>query len=515
MSEVDNKLPIALPPGIFRNGTQYQAKGRWYDAHLVRFFEGTIRPVGGWAVMKDASGVDFTLGTGLPRGAHAWRANDSTTWFAVGTVGLDGGANQTKAKALTGQTITDITLGGGSPQVQCTQNGVNAGRAYGQQLFGLGLYGDPGSGAVLTDCDVWSFDNFGEELLAVSTCDGRLMRWDKNIANDLAVVAGAPTGNKGIVVTPERFAFVLGAGGVYRRVQWPDQESLTVWTETSTNQAGSWDLQTSGKILNGKRTTTETLIWTDIDLHVATYVGPPFVYRFDPKCHNCGAIGPHAMTVLGDKAYWMSHDSFYVWDGRVIPIPSEVSDYVFGDIARVQRCKVFAWAVPAFNEVWWFYPSRDVLDKENDRYVVYNTVERHWTVGRFGRAAGAGTTVTLSPILATKGGKLFQHETGEDRDTEVPYVESGPIEIGQGERYIDVQKIIPDEKTVGDATVTFFIKNTPSTSTTETTKGPFSLAQETSARFQARQVRMRIAQNIETGWRVGVFRLEFVLGDRR
>ena len=41
-------VPLKIPAGIYRNGTEYQAMGRWYDSNLVRWFEGTLRPVGGW-----------------------------------------------------------------------------------------------------------------------------------------------------------------------------------------------------------------------------------------------------------------------------------------------------------------------------------------------------------------------------------------------------------------------------------------------------------------------------------
>ena len=39
---------VAFPLGVYRNGTEYQSKGRWYDGNLTRFLDGTIRPVGGW-----------------------------------------------------------------------------------------------------------------------------------------------------------------------------------------------------------------------------------------------------------------------------------------------------------------------------------------------------------------------------------------------------------------------------------------------------------------------------------
>lgn len=41
-------IPIKIPPGFFRNGTQYQVKNRWYKGNLIRFAEGRIKPIGGW-----------------------------------------------------------------------------------------------------------------------------------------------------------------------------------------------------------------------------------------------------------------------------------------------------------------------------------------------------------------------------------------------------------------------------------------------------------------------------------
>lgn len=45
----DNLVPLEIPPGVFRNATQYQTAMRWYDCNLVRWVDGVVRPVGGWA----------------------------------------------------------------------------------------------------------------------------------------------------------------------------------------------------------------------------------------------------------------------------------------------------------------------------------------------------------------------------------------------------------------------------------------------------------------------------------
>src|SRR5579864_6727000 len=72
-------LPLAFPPGLYKNGTLYEAKGRWYNANLVRFYEGTIRPIGGWR----AKTGNTVIGKG--RAIITWKDNSLVAWTAVGT----------------------------------------------------------------------------------------------------------------------------------------------------------------------------------------------------------------------------------------------------------------------------------------------------------------------------------------------------------------------------------------------------------------------------------------------
>jgi hypothetical protein len=74
-------IPLTLPPGLFRNGTVYQAAKRWFDGNLVRFFQGTVQPVGGW-VQRTLTGAAIA---GTPNAACAWSLNDGTAYIAVGT----------------------------------------------------------------------------------------------------------------------------------------------------------------------------------------------------------------------------------------------------------------------------------------------------------------------------------------------------------------------------------------------------------------------------------------------
>ena len=72
-------IPLQIPPGVFKNGTDYQSKGRWNYANLVRWFEGTIRPVGGWRKRSE------TQLSGMARGLINWRDNSNNRRIGIGT----------------------------------------------------------------------------------------------------------------------------------------------------------------------------------------------------------------------------------------------------------------------------------------------------------------------------------------------------------------------------------------------------------------------------------------------
>ena len=72
-------VPIQLPSGIYRNGTDLQSSNRWRDANLVRWVNNTMRPIGGWQQKSQ------TAANATPRGMLAWTDNSGDRYVAVGT----------------------------------------------------------------------------------------------------------------------------------------------------------------------------------------------------------------------------------------------------------------------------------------------------------------------------------------------------------------------------------------------------------------------------------------------
>lgn len=488
-------ITIDLPPGVKNHGTDLDSSGRYRDANFVRWQNGSLRPIGGSEVRK-ANAV-----ASVPRGAIGWSDNSNDSRIAVGT--------HEKLYALNAaSTVSDITPTGLA--VGAVSAEINTG--YGGGLFGAGTYGtERASDGVPQRCTTWALDTWGQYLLACSSADGKIYEWQLDGAVDAAVLSNAPINNKGIVVTDERFLFALGAGGNPRKVAWSDRENSNSWTPTITNQAGDLELQTEGEILQGLRIRSNTLILTTTDAHVASYLGPPAVYGFQRVGSSCGAVSRNCAVSVDEGAFWMGTQGFYLYSGSAVKeLSCEVLDYVFNGINQAQISKVAAVHNSEFGEIWWFYPSDG--SNENDRYVVYDYKEGHWNIGQMDRTAGFDSGVFTTPVWFDASGSAYNQEKGNNHSSE-PFAETGPIMMGEGERITKVTKVIPDEKTQGEASLTFKARYYPNGP--ELTHGPYATANPTSVRFQGRQFRMRVTGSNLKDWRTGKMRLDVKEGGKR
>jgi hypothetical protein len=489
-------IPLNIPAGQYRNGTEYQSQGRWRDANLVRWHEGALRPVAGW---RQRGSVDIS---GVVRTIIAWEDNSDNRRVAFGT--------HDKLFAMTaGNAVSDIT------PVGFVAGSVDAAAftGYGSAPYSGGLYGVPSQDqGTNSPATTWSLENWGEYLLGCTAADGKIYEWQLNSATPAAALSNAPIDCSGMMVTEERFVFAFGAGGNARKVAWSDREDNNTWTPAATNEAGDIEIQTNGVILKGIRTRGQSLILTDQDAHTATYSGPPYVYGFERVGTSCGLIAANAAATIDGGVIWMGQRSFFVYSGgAVTDLPCEVSDYVFSDMNNDQRSKVHAVVNSQFGEIWWFYPSGS--STECDRYVAFDYSEKVWMTGNIDRTAGVDRGVFRQPFWIAPDGMLYEHEIGFNYGSQTPFAETGPIAVGVGEQVMAVRGMIPDEKTLGDVSATFKTRFYPTGPELEF--GPFSMANPTSLRFTGRQVRMRVSGNSQSDWRVGIMRLDAVPGGRR
>ena len=486
-------LTLDISPGLYRTGTDYKSKGRWLNANLWRWFSGEQRPVGGW--------VAKSIGTlsGAPRAMIAWKSNGAKLWGCVGT--------HSHLMALTsGGYLYDITPAG----FVTGRADATTGGAYGDGAYGVGAYGtgQNTSDAITADASVWSLDTWGEDLVGVMAEDGRIWQWTLDVSTSAVAIAGAPTA-AAVVVTAERIMMALGAGGNPRQVAWSDREDNTDWVETATNYAGSFPLQTVGKLMCGRRVSGGTLLLTDVDAWLATFQGQPLVYGFAKVGSQCGIVSRGAIVTTDVQAFWMSYNGFWMFNGYSQPLACDVHDYVFSNLNTTQISKVTAVHVSAFGEIWWFYPSAG--STENDRYVVYNYRETHWNFGALSRLCGVDKGPFAYPMMCDfdqedGAGHVWDHENGFDHGGLAPFAESGPVELGQGDQTVMVRKIVPDVSAPGNVTVSFATHIYPNDG--GMAFGPYALSAQTDVRFSARSVSVGFNAADGSDFRIGGFRFE-------
>lgn len=493
---------VDLPPGVVRNGTRYQIRGRWYDANLIRWVGGQMRPVGGWQrITTDAL-------TGKARDMLSWADNALDRWIAIGT--------SSKLYVTHGDsTVYDIT-----PAAFTTgTDDATESFGYGGGLYGAGTYGTPRSGGTYLPLAIWTLDTWGQNLVGCARSDGRLFEWSLATGTPAAVITNAPTGCVGLIVSDERHLIAFGAGGNKRKVQWSGKETNTVWTPASTNEAGSFELQTQGAIRAGVRVRGQILIVTAIDAHAMRYIGQPFIYSRERVGVECGLISPGALISVESEAFWMTDGAFWQFDGSTASVlPCDVYEHVFGSMNRIQIEKVVSGHNAKFGEVWWHYPSNG--SNEPDRYVFYNYRDRYWSIGSMARTSwDAGSALGYPHAMGTDN-HLYRHEdewtdNGAARFSTI-YAESGVLELGDGEHIMHVGQLLPDEETLGEITLTFTTKFAPN-NPTEYTFGPYAVRADgyMDARASGRQITARIKPVADGSWSVGKIRGTVVQGGKR
>lgn len=409
--------------------------------------------------------------------------------------------------------------------------------------FGTGVYSgafgwsSSPDGNIVRKLRLWSLDLYGSNVLAVPT-SGPLYLWSttSGLNSRVALVTAAPSVNQIVKVSPEaRHVVLYGTHdvlGVYDPllIRWSSSENFDDWTPTNTNTAGDYRLPSRGSEIMGVHKTADKIaILTDSDLFVQSYIGPNDIFGFIRAGENCGLIGQNAAAEYNGAVYWMSTGgTFFKFDGRLQVIPCTVLRFVFDSLNVAQQDKVVAGSNSSFDEIIWFYPS-DTLDAtaENDRYVIYNVEERHWTIGALVRTAWKDRDTYQYPLASGDTGTgLYYHEIGyaDDGQPMEAFIEAAYFDVKDGNDILFCNKFVPDFSNIsntdtfaGEAFVTLKARKYPGGPIIS--KGPYRIAAGTefvSTRLRGRELAVRIESNIiNVPWRLGEFRMAIQADGKR
>ncbi len=387
--------------------------------------------------------------------------------------------------------ITGATRGALGTTAATHSNGVTVTNA--TDFFGWGSAAPTGTAL---DLRLWSHDTLGDDLLLCAR-DSSIFRWEK--ANGVTTRAiklvsttggtsrSVPTIAKQVMVFPfPRHVIAFGCddenasssetegNGTQNplKIRFSDSEDQLKWFAVTSgsgiNTAGGFDLGVGSTIVQAVKTRREVVVLTDTAIYSMTFIGGQSIFAANLVASNISIISPNAAVAVDDTVYWMGKNNFYIYRGTTEKLPCTVELKVFGDINVSQFNKITAGANADHGEIWWFYTSASAT--ENDRYVIYNYQTQIWYFGSLSRTAWIDKTSRSNPHAAGAS-KLFKHEDGVDDDTTAmtPSITSAVMDIGDGENFSFVRRVVPDinftgsEQTGVTATFTMEARTFPGT----------------------------------------------------
>jgi hypothetical protein len=448
-------IPFSPTPGLNSDDTSFASAGGWADGNNVRFWNGKPQVIGGWAVLSGGS----ILGT----------CRNILPFNRSGTVTIAYGASN------------KLYIG----------NGVSAPN-------------DRSPAGLPAGIQAWSLAPWGSTILA-SPKDGKLYAQAGTSAG--THVTQAPSQITSMLVTPQRQVLAFGCNeelsGVFNPlcIRGSDLEDYADWTTSSTNNAFEHILDGPGSIVAARMVGNYVGVWTDGGLYLGQYLGDPRqTYRFERIDDNCGIIGPNAVTVFNQTAYWMSSDLMLRrWIPGTLPeaIPCPISREFAGNIDYASRSRSIACAISKFGEIWLFYPDMRDGGGENSRYIAYSIQESIaaqrpvWFRGKMARTAMADGGVLFAPltsfnsnVIAAKtssglSSDLVVQEFSAFGDEEPGqrigwYLQGADQFLDESRRRLLIRGVLPDfEDQIGAIGLTVSVRDHPQSAAGE--KGPYLL----------------------------------------
>jgi len=232
-------------------------------------------------------------------------------------------------------------------------------------------------------------------------------------------------------------------------VRWSDADNPFEWVPATTNQSGENRLSYGSYIVAALDTRQEILIWTDAAIFSMQYLGPPYVFSQNLLMDNISIASPNAAITVNNVTYWMGVDKFYQYSGRVETLPCSLRQFVFTDINTDQLAQIVAGTNEGYNEVWWFYPTANSL--VNNRYVIYNHLERIWYYGDLERSFWLDSPLRQYPMASFSIQTSYLSDAINSSVTILPMVNAASY-ANEGVVTIDFEKIYYTGKTSNSLT---------------------------------------------------------------
>jgi hypothetical protein len=161
-----------------------------------------------------------------------------------------------------------------------------------------------------------------------------------------------------------------------------------------------------------------------------------------------------------------------------------------------------------------------VTNKENDKYVIYNVTEQHWTIGSLARTVWEDSSTFNYPLaLGSDSADLYYHEFGYSADGQplAAHLEGAFFDSSDGNSIMFANKFTPDfsnlednDPYVGNLNISFSSRKYVGGPII--TKGPYLVSASTqrlSPRLRGREFALRVESSTVASepWRMGKLRM--------
>lgn len=424
-------VAIELPPGVYAAPTKASRSAQWSETNLMRWKEGKLNPFGGWEKYAYATPLSRI------RAIHRWNDLEGKEWKAFLCEGhiyveKDGDLFDISPTVALVPPYSNVLAGG-----------------YGTFTYNLDNYGDPrpNRNREIAITPVYTLDNWGEDLLIMTSTDGRLLRWKPSTPTVVAaVVPNAPLANRTFTVTAERHVVLYGMGGIPNQFGWCDEEDIEDWNfATVASKAGKYLVEPASPIVSARRTRGGIIFHTARKAYIINHIGLPFVYNYDELTDGGTPISGASIVDTAGGTFWPSASGFWTFNGTSVqPVPCPVWNWISNDVDQVYtRYEGCAVDITTRNEIWFFFVGKG--ERYNTRYVVYNYVERWWAMGKMARSCGYSPSYTAYPMLSD-GFSVYKHESGDfyPGSPEAPWAETFAINMGGGAGISTITQMVPD-----------------------------------------------------------------------
>lgn len=229
-----------------------------------------------------------------------------------------------------------------------------------------------------TDVAQWSFEQFGEYVVAV------------NLNDDPQVFQiGVDTKFSDLGGSPPRASFVRAWGDFLvleqlatspNRVHWSALNDITGWTP-GTNNSDYQDFPEGG-VVQGSSRATNPIIILERAIYLGTFVpGSSIIFSFIKIHDGRGAKSPYSIASRGENTFFADEGGFFqiTADGSIAGVGFEKVDRTFfGQIAASNIATMVGAIDPFYSRVYWTF---DLTGSGTFNFIlIYDWLQQRWSI---------------------------------------------------------------------------------------------------------------------------------------